>query len=248
MKKISEYREICQKKQISNEGESGVKLFFRLISIYFTVGFIYLRIKPNNVTLLSIFIGFLSAISYYQGLLNLGSLFLLISITLDFCDGEVARYFNAGSLEGQYLDLILHWVLHPVIICSITLHLYNQDNSDTLILVMGFISAISSVLISLVRTYAKYIIFWLNNKEAIKRDDKKTNYSQKSYFLKLLSKITEFYDFPFIMLIFIAFSYLNLLYDIELLRPLIIFLGVTFPLIISGFIFSNVKNKRLTVQ
>ena len=49
MKSVKSYRKICQTHQIKNDGESGVKLLFRSVSIYFTILFLLSIILVSNV-------------------------------------------------------------------------------------------------------------------------------------------------------------------------------------------------------
>tara|TARA_B100001057_G_C22602743_1_gene853449 strand:+ start:126 stop:881 length:756 start_codon:yes stop_codon:yes gene_type:complete len=247
MKSVKSYRKICQTSQIKNDREIGVKLLFRLVSIYFTILLIFLKFKPNSVTILSIIFGILSAIFYYLGYLNFGSLFLFISITLDFSDGEVARYNNSGSLEGEYLDLILHWVLHPIILSSITLYAFNNDTSNKYILILGFLSVIGSILISLVRTYAKYVVLWLNiNKINIKSGSTSLSKFSNNSLSNFVSKILEMYDFPYIMLFVILSSLIENYSSFNSIFFVISFLGFTFPIVIILITYTNLKNKRIT--
>ena len=245
--RISEYRRICQKNHIKKENEYGLKLFLRFFSIYFSIFFIKLNIKPNHITIFSIFFGFISAYQFYSSNLINGSIILIISIILDFSDGEVSRYFKSESLEGEYLDLLLHWILHPIIFTSITLYLFNQDIFDNSILILGFSCVIGSILISLARTYAKYIIFWLNIKSLSKNSSTKKNVSfSKNKLYNFISKLLSFYDFPYIMIIVVFMSFLEHYTSFNSLYLMIYFLGTTFPLIIILFIYLNVNNKRLS--
>ena len=247
MKSIKSYRKICQTSHIRDDGESGVKLLFRKVSIYFTILLIFFKFKPNSVTVLSILVGFFSAISFYLGSLNLGSILLFISITLDFSDGEVARYNSSGSLEGEYLDLILHWILHPIILSSVTLYVFNNDTSDTYFLIFGFLSVIGSILISLVRTYAKYIVLWLNIKKIdIKSGSVSMSKFSNNSFTKIISKILEMYDFPYIMIFIILSSLIENYSSFNSLYFMIIFLGITLPIVLTILIYLNLKNNRIT--
>ena len=247
MKKIKDYRNICQKQYIENEKEFGVKLMLRHVSIYFSIFFIYFKFKPNTVTILSILLGFLSSFQYYNGEFLIGSTLLLIAIILDFSDGEVSRYFKSGSLEGEYLDLILHWILHPIILASLTLYVLKFENFNFIFLIFGFSAVIGSIIISLVRTYAKYIVLYLNISKLKTNNDSLSFSNNSNNSLKnIISKIFTFYDFPYIMLIAIIASLIEQFSSLNSIFYLICFLGITFPIVIIFFIYLNVKNKRIT--
>ena len=71
-------------------------------------------ITPNQVTLLSLVSGLACAVCFSQGSWVagvLGGVLLLVSYTLDNCDGEVARIKNMSSEFGAKLDDMSDWMV-----------------------------------------------------------------------------------------------------------------------------------------
>ena len=63
-------------------------------------------ITPNQVSLISLFFGFLSAYLYFEGRFLVGSVTLFISAVLDLVDGSVARKVHKESEFGAVIDWI----------------------------------------------------------------------------------------------------------------------------------------------
>jgi isoprenylcysteine carboxyl methyltransferase (ICMT) family protein YpbQ len=89
--------------------------------------------------------------------LLIGALLLLFSIIIDYSDGEVARYKNQKSAEGSYLDKFYHFTVHSFIFLGLTIGA-QENNSDQLIWICGWISSISIILLSLTRGYIILIV------------------------------------------------------------------------------------------
>jgi archaetidylinositol phosphate synthase len=63
-------------------------------------------ITPNQVSLISLFFGFLCAYLYFEGRFLVGSVTLFISAVLDLVDGSVARKVHKESEFGAVIDWI----------------------------------------------------------------------------------------------------------------------------------------------
>ncbi|MEM0133967.1 MAG: CDP-alcohol phosphatidyltransferase family protein [Thermoplasmatales archaeon] len=70
------------------------------------------KVSPNSITLISLFLAILFAISYYLGIH--GYIFLVVALVLlvgssylDALDGAVARKFKKESKKGDFLDHLL---------------------------------------------------------------------------------------------------------------------------------------------
>ena len=113
--KLKMYRSLCQKG--NDENYIIDQMIVRKISIFFTIPFIMIGARPNQITLLSL----LSLIfSFYFFLLDspimilTGALLVFIYYILDHVDGELARYYNniepekKKTLDGQYFDVLCH--------------------------------------------------------------------------------------------------------------------------------------------
>ncbi len=108
---IKNLKLICRKKV---ETEPYARWVGRPISIYFTWFFVRTPISANQVTILQGIFGLIGCLLFGCGRFILGSLFLQIGYILDCSDGEVARWENQQSASGEYLDLIGHIIIIPL--------------------------------------------------------------------------------------------------------------------------------------
>ena len=95
----------------------------RPISLILTKFFLKTSITPNAITLLSFFIGSLSAYFFsLGGYLNpiIGGLLFQFSSVVDCSDGEVARLKFMESSFGKWLDITLDNIAHLLIFSGIT--------------------------------------------------------------------------------------------------------------------------------
>ncbi|MFH1427411.1 MAG: CDP-alcohol phosphatidyltransferase family protein [Patescibacteria group bacterium] len=122
-KKVSNYsmkelKEICRPKSYVKSDDNKVGLFSTNFSIYFTRLFLYTKITPDQITVISVLVFFagISLLLFNSYILNIvGSLVIFFSIILDGCDGEVARYrrkhseVKTGSnIGGLYVEPVSH--------------------------------------------------------------------------------------------------------------------------------------------
>jgi phosphatidylglycerophosphate synthase len=144
---IEDYRKLCQK----NEHENYLldKLIFRKISIYATVIFIKLNIKPNQATFLSFMAALGSLYFLTQNttpmLLTAAALIFTYYI-LDHVDGELARYaINTGamkpSLQGHYYDVLIHRYSSNLMVFFLGLGVFNLYGYELAVL-LGFVACI----------------------------------------------------------------------------------------------------------
>ena len=154
---ISELREMCQVSYEDWEEQPWLFRKIRLVSIYLTWGLLHTSISANQTILMGTLIGLMSSAFYSQGKLLIGALLLLFSIIIDYSDGEVARYKNQKSAEGSYLDKFYHFTVHSFIFLGLTIGA-QENNSDQLIWICGWISSISIILLSLTRGYIILIV------------------------------------------------------------------------------------------
>jgi len=88
--------------------------------------FAWLRLKPNDVTILSLILGILSALYISQGGLEnylIGALLIQIAFMLDMVDGQLARYTGKGSEFGAYFDSITDRVKEFAVLFAIAFSL-----------------------------------------------------------------------------------------------------------------------------
>ena len=100
------------------------------------------RIAPNQITLVSFFVG-LSAAAAFASLSPLvvvaGLLAYHLHVLLDYVDGEVARCRGETSVRGAYFDLITDRITFPLMIFCAGLGVYRQTGAPAH-LIAGFIA------------------------------------------------------------------------------------------------------------
>ena len=197
------------------------KYFHRLISIYITKIFILLNLTANQITLLWILTGIISAFFFLQGsyLFSLiGALILLLSFILDFSDGEVARYHKKTSINGYYLDCIGHFIVVSSVVIAISFALFYKFNS-LIFLIFGFTTSISLLLIRMAST-EKYEVL-----QETKTKPKRTKKQSKSELIVLSNPV-----------------YLILISSILNLLPLLISLyGIFLPILFIRKLYKEFK-------
>lgn len=92
----------------SSDTEEHIDLaFYRPVGFAWALLFMKLRITPNVVTIVSIFIGIAAGICFYPARIPvniLGMLLLILANSLDSADGQLARLTGQYSRTGRILD------------------------------------------------------------------------------------------------------------------------------------------------
>lgn len=146
---IPELRVICQGSAPNPARESRVGRSSRFFSIYFTRFFIKVGVSPNWLNVLGVFT-FFTGMSLF--VLNdfyvnfLGAALVYLSIIIDCCDGEVARFKQMHSVLGSmYNEPISHDVMYGFMFLPIGVGLYLSGYSPFFML-LGGIAGISKLL------------------------------------------------------------------------------------------------------
>jgi len=103
---------------------------------------------PNQITMLSFFLGLGSALCFFQGGYGMGvsgAGLLLLSIWVDGVDGEIARIKFMESPFGAKLDILCDNIVHVAVFFSIGMGLYNT-HGETIFLLLGGLAASGSLL------------------------------------------------------------------------------------------------------
>jgi phosphatidylglycerophosphate synthase len=109
-------------------------------------------LTPNQITLISFFIGLSSFILIASGnpyCLPFAGLLLYFSKVFDSIDGEIARLKHLESARGAWIDGISDRFKENLLIFSITFGLYRQTN-DPKVWIYGFIAVIALHMLSIV--------------------------------------------------------------------------------------------------
>ena len=118
-------------------------LFRQLRKISVPITWILLRtsLRPNDISLASIFVAVLAAIFFGVGCWYTAIFIMLIAVLLDFSDGEISRLQKLQSKEGSYLDKVYIFSVHPILVAGISIGTYYSSPGE-LLLVAGFINTI----------------------------------------------------------------------------------------------------------
>jgi hypothetical protein len=139
---VSQLKQICRPH--NRKQDWFIRLVARPISIYITKILLYTPVSANLVTLMMLIFGILAGISFtldnYWASLA-GGLILILNIILDCVDGEIARFRNTSSLQGAYLDRLIHIIVSPFIFIGITFGAYTSSG-DSRIFIGGFSAAL----------------------------------------------------------------------------------------------------------
>lgn len=137
----------------------GLTRLNRYVSIYITAAIVRTRITANTVTLWSIAAGLGGAVLFLhedRGIRLMGAALLYASFLLDQVDGEVARYWNATTLAGSFLDEVRHLLIYATPVFAVALRLV-MDGASPLIAGAGFMSALSLSLLRFSRN-ARFLL------------------------------------------------------------------------------------------
>ena len=83
--------------------------------------FVRLRITPNQISLLALLAGIVSAYLFFQRHFILGSLALFLSAVFDLVDGSVARKTNSHSNFGAVFDWIVDKYVDALVLLGVGL-------------------------------------------------------------------------------------------------------------------------------
>lgn len=230
---IKELREICQPKRT----EPFLTRTIRRFSIYITWILTFTPITANQVTLSMLFFDLLGAAmivfgDYTYAVIGVG--FTLLSFVIDVVDGEVARYRKTQSIDGAYLDLLIHRISKPLFIMAIAFNVFFRQG-DVTILILGFIfahgvSLKNAIFSTKCEIYHRsrdtsgtdYLPEHLIIKEKPQGNDRRLSGMRKVY-----KNFFFFYKYPTLLLILSAGVVLNLS------GYIIFFYGIVSPFIIA---------------
>lgn len=124
----------------------------RQLSRFFSRWLLRTPLTPNHVTLISLAIGLMAALSFaWGGWLSgvIGALLLQWSAVVDCCDGEVARLKFLESPAGYYLDIACDNVVHVAVFVGIAWSV-SQGLGSTHSLALGGLAAVGTIMSFLV--------------------------------------------------------------------------------------------------
>lgn len=104
---------------------------------YFAKFFLKIKLRPNDITLISLLIGIISAILNYNNYIYLAIIFLWLSGLFDAVDGAMARISKKTSMFGTLMDVTFDRIVEILIIVSIAIK--NIDSRFFMIILLSAI-------------------------------------------------------------------------------------------------------------
>ncbi|MZG53407.1 MAG: CDP-alcohol phosphatidyltransferase family protein [Nitrospinae bacterium] len=123
------------------------RLVTRFVSRRLTGVFLDTSLTPNQITLLSMFVGLVAAFCFYKGTYEmgvLGSTLLLGSHWIDCVDGEVARLKFLVTEWGAKLDIFADNIVHIMVFFSIGMGLY-YSTGEAIFKYLGILAVLGSL-------------------------------------------------------------------------------------------------------
>ncbi len=154
------------------------RYIIRKISGFITDLLVKTPITPNQVTIISLILGIVSAAFFSHGAHTytiIAGVFYFVSTVFDQCDGEVARFKHMTSDFGKTFDIIVDSIVNATITIGITIAIY-KTNGSGLTIIAGLLAMMGIVISLLLTTYfnnneskndtgAKEMLDKLNNKD-----------------------------------------------------------------------------------
>ena len=188
---IKDIRDKTMTESKKKEAKNDLFAFYigRPISYALTIPCLALKIKPNTISLISLFcsiIGFcLVAFSYSINVVLLGGFFFLMWNFFDGVDGNIARFTNQTSKLGVLWDATAGYTALVLMLFSMSISVLNIEQTymipginNSYYIIMGGLSSIA-VLLPRVVMHKKTIIFGEDSGKAF---NDKGNFS----FLKII--------------------------------------------------------------
>ncbi len=147
------------------------------ISGFFTGLLVKTSITPNQVTIISLILGIVSAAFFSHGAHTytiIAGVLYFVSTVFDQCDGEVARFKHMESDFGKTFDIIVDSIVNAAIVIGITIAIF-KANGAGLTIAAGLLAMTGIVISLLLTTYfsneskndtgTKEMLDKLNNKD-----------------------------------------------------------------------------------
>ena len=114
-------------------------------------------LKPNMITALGFILALVSAWLIAIGKIQIAGLVLLVGAPLDVIDGSMARKLGEPSRYGALLDSVVDRYSELVVLGGLLL--YFMDTGNIIGMLLVFLSAVGSVMVSYVKARAEALNF-----------------------------------------------------------------------------------------
>lgn len=191
--------------------ESIVGLISRQFSLRLSRILVLTPLTPNWITTISVFVYFAGMSLFFYGTLtmNLWACFLIfLSIVLDGCDGEIARFRQKASvLGGRYVEPVSHDIQYGLGFLLVAYLLFIQGG-DPILLVMGALAGIFKLMARLLR------FNWTNITKKEVTGDEAAAYAENYKKLPFVKRAYDWFEKNFfsstsVLLIFLIGTLIN---------------------------------------
>ena len=174
----------------------------RLSRIFLRIGF-----SPNAITVLSVLIGLIGAVTIALGSYSsavIGTLLFQLSAIVDCCDGEVARVTFAESRVGALLDLLGDNLAHLAVFAGVAWSVYVQGS------VLTWMPAGLPLVLGAAAMLANVLSLWLVLRAKRLRDREQLGSAERTGRVDLILRKVASRDFSVVLLAFALFNWLEL--------------------------------------
>lgn len=144
---LTQHNNLLKGSGLSNDSLMD-KTITRFFSRQLTRLFLKTPLSPNMITVLSLFIGLISAFFFLKGSYEnnlIGACLLLLSAWIDCTDGEIARLKFSESKIGGKLDILCDNLVHFSVFFAIGMGLY-QSTGNKNFLYFGALAVLGSLI------------------------------------------------------------------------------------------------------
>jgi CDP-diacylglycerol--glycerol-3-phosphate 3-phosphatidyltransferase len=131
--------------------------FYRFLGRYLVPCCVFLRLKANHVSLLSLLCGFGAGIFFVFSPFW-GGLLTLITGLLDTLDGALARELNQVKKQGAFLDSVLDRYAEFFILLGIWAYFLRKGHATPLITITVFLVLFGSIMVSYTKARAEGLL------------------------------------------------------------------------------------------
>jgi CDP-diacylglycerol---glycerol-3-phosphate 3-phosphatidyltransferase len=128
--------------------------YYQILDRYLVPGLVKLRVKPNHITIMGLFVSLMAGVFFAFHTLWGGVLTLLTGL-LDTLDGSLARTLGEAEKYGAFLDSVLDRYAELVIYLGIWCYFHQQGRATALLSLIILLILFGSLMVSYTRARAE---------------------------------------------------------------------------------------------
>jgi phosphatidylglycerophosphate synthase len=189
---------------------TSIHLFlFSKISYFVTPFFIYLKIRPNFVTMINFILSVISIfiLFFLPNYFIWAILIYVIYKTLDFVDGNISRYNSMSTFYGKFIDGLVDIFYQSFFLLSLSIYYFNLSG-DYKLFCLGLFSSLITCFDTFIHDRYSAIVRWMN--KDLKKDFKPYIRAQKNFQFKIFLFYSDILFFLIVLLLYNHLIYENL--------------------------------------